>query len=97
MTDDADNLPLPPLPDDAVDMAAREIAAQVCAHIKAMYPDATEAVPWNSCKRSLSGLIRNDMKRIGRAAERGEMVQEIAGMRNERVKITKMREGLAND
>jgi hypothetical protein len=89
------NLPMKPLPDDAVDMAARAIAAEVAHHIKAMYPAAAEAVAWESCKRSLAGVIRNGMKRLGDAAERGEMEAEIRSMRSQRVRETAMRRDMA--
>lgn len=85
------DLPAVPLPDDIVDMVAKEIAAQVSLHIVHMYPKAAEAVPWNSCKRSLSGVIRNNMSRLSKAAERGAINAELTKMRSERAKITAMR------
>lgn len=89
------NLPVKPLPDDAVDMAARAIAAEVAHHIKAMYPAAAEAVAWESCKRSLAGVIRNGMKRLGDAAERGEMEAEVRSMRSQRAREAAMRQDMA--
>ncbi|WJS87213.1 hypothetical protein [Paracoccus sp. TOH] len=89
------NLPVKPLPDDAVDMAARAIAAEVAHHIKAMYPAAAEAVAWESCKRSLTGVIRNGMKRLGDAAERGEMEAEIRSMRSQRAREEAIRRDMA--
>ncbi len=89
------NLPMKPLPDDAVDMAAKAIAAEVAHHIKTMYPSAAEAVAWESCKRSLAGVIRNGMKRLGDAAERGEMEAEIKTMRSQRKREDAMRRDMA--
>lgn len=78
------NLPAKPLPDDAVDMVARAVALEVAEHIAKMYPDAARAVAWGNCKRSLSGVIRNTMARLGRAAERGALEQEIKLMARQR-------------
>lgn len=89
------NLPVKPLPEDVVDMAARAIAAEVAHHIKTMYPGAAEAVAWESCKRSLAGVIRNGMKRLGDAAERGEMESEIQAMRSQRSRENAMRRDMA--
>ncbi|RWR30472.1 hypothetical protein D2T29_12435 [Sinirhodobacter populi] len=89
------NMPVKPLPDDAVDMAAKAIAAEVAHHIKTMYPGAAEAVAWESCKRSLAGVIRNGMKRLGDAAERGEMESEIKAMRSQRSREDAMRRDMA--
>lgn len=78
------NIPVKALPDDIIDEAAKAIAAEVAHHIKTMYPDAAQAVAWSSCKRSLSGLIRNNMKRLGDAAERGNFEAEVRAMRSRR-------------
>ena len=77
-------LPRAPLDDDAIDKAARTVALEVSHHIEMMYPAAAKAVAWNSCKRSISGVVRNAMKRIGDAAERGEMDREIEAMQRQR-------------
>lgn len=77
------NIPVKALPDDIIDEAAKAIAAEVAHHIKTMYPDAACAA-WSSCKRSLSGLIRNNMKRLGDAAERGNFEAEVRAMRSRR-------------
>lgn len=77
-------LPSVPLGDDAIDQAARAVALEVAHHIEMMYPKAADAVAWNSCKRSISGVVRNAMKRIGDAAERGEMDREIQKMQKQR-------------
>ncbi|MBB2158019.1 hypothetical protein HLH33_17250 [Gluconacetobacter diazotrophicus] len=79
-------LPMKPLPEDAVDLAAHAITAEVAHHIKTMYPAAAQAVAWGSCKRSLAGVIRNGMRRLGDAAERGEMEAEIRAMRSQRAR-----------
>ena len=78
------DLPAKPLPEDAVDMAARAVALEVAEHIVTMYPDAARAVAWESCKRSLSGVIRNAMSRLGRAAEQGRLEDEIRLMAKQR-------------
>lgn len=84
------DLPVKALPDDAVDMAARAVALEVSEHIQSMYPKAAAAVSMDSMGRSLAGVIRNNMKRLGRAAEKGEMEAEIKAMarqRRERKKV----------
>lgn len=78
------DLPAKPLPPDAVDMAARAVALEVAEHIATMYPDAAKAVAWESCKRSVSGVIRNAMIRLGRAAEHGRLEDEIRLMAKQR-------------
>lgn len=88
------SLPVKPLPEDAVDMAAKAVAAEVAEHIEAMYPRAAEAVAWGSCKRSLQGVIRNSMKRLGDAAERGELEREVKTMKKQRDQIRKMRKSM---
>lgn len=68
-------LPARPLPVDIVDIIAREVALDVKEHIQSMYPDAARAVAWNSCARSIQGVIRNTMKSAGDAAESGTIEQ----------------------
>jgi hypothetical protein len=60
-----------PMPDDLIDRIAREIALEVGAHLETYYPDACRAVAWESCKRSIQGVVRNRMASAGRAAEAG--------------------------
>jgi len=36
-----------------------------------MYPNAAKAIAWNSCKRSIQGVVRNSFASAGRAAESG--------------------------
>lgn len=68
-----DNSPSIPMKhdDDVVDRIAREIGLIVAHHIKTMYPDAAQAVAWNSCKLSIQGVVRNSIKSAGGAAENG--------------------------
>lgn len=47
---------------------------------------AAAAVSMNSMSRSLSGVIRNKMARLGRAAELGELEAEAEKMRSERMR-----------
>lgn len=84
------DLPARPLPEDAVDAAARVVAAEIALHLELMYPDAPRAVAWSSCKRSLSGVVRNSMSRLGRAAEKGEMNAVIKDMQRERARRRKL-------
>lgn len=77
-------LPRAPLDDDAIDKAARAVALEVSHHIEMMYPGAAEAVAWNSCKRSISGVVRNAMKRLGEAAEQGDLDRVISDMQKQR-------------
>ncbi len=79
-------LPARPMPDDIVDIVAKEVAAQVADHIETMYPDAAKAVAWNSCKRSIQGVARNSMSRLGRAAENGNIETVLNDMKKERRK-----------
>jgi hypothetical protein len=69
----SENLPRPMLPDDIVDRVAKEVAAQVVAHISQMYPEAAKAVAWGSASLSIQGVVRNTMQEAGRAAESGEI------------------------
>jgi len=87
----SDDLPMKPLPEDAVDIAAKTVAAEVAAHIRKMYPAAADAVSVPSMTRSLSGVIRNSMSRLGRAAERGEIEAEAEKMRRERMRRSVLR------
>ena len=64
-------VPAIPLSDDLVDRIATEIAARVADHIELLYPDAAQAVAWQSCKRSIQGVVRNAVSSAGRAAENG--------------------------
>lgn len=84
-------LPVKQLPPDAVDIAARAVAAEVSDHISAMYPKAAGAVSMASMSRSLAGVIRNNMARLGKAAERGELETEAAKMKFERMRRKKIR------
>ena len=89
------DMPAKILPDDIVDMVAKEVAAQVALHIVTMYPKAANAVAWNSCKLSIAGVIRNNMSRLGNAAERGDIDLEIKKMKSERRRIVAMRKDTA--
>lgn len=88
------DLPMQPLPGDAVDMAARAVSAEVTAHIQEMYPSAAKAVSVPSMTRSLTGVIRNNMRRLGRAAENGDLEREIDKMRQERRRRRVLRQTL---
>lgn len=81
-----DKLPAAPLPDDVIDRVAKEIAAQVADHIEVMYPAAAKAVAWHSASRSIQGVVRNGMKRLGDAAEGGTIDREIKEMRVQRLR-----------
>lgn len=85
------SLPAKNLPDDVVDLVAKEVAAQVALHIVSMYPKAANAVSWNSCKLSIAGVIRNNMSRLGKAAESGDLDAEMKKMKLERKRLTAMR------
>lgn len=69
------NLPAKPLPDDIVDLIAKEVAAQVRDHIEQAYPAAAQAVAWKSAARSIQGVVRNNMASAARAAEEGRIEQ----------------------
>ena len=75
------------MPDDVIDLVAKEVAAQVADHIETMYPDAAKAVAWNSCKRSIQGVARNSMSRLGKAAEDGSIEKVLADMKKQRQKF----------
>lgn len=85
------DLPAIPMSDDLVDRIAKEIAAQVTDHLETMYPAATEAVAWKSCKRSLQGVIRNAVASAGRAAEAGRADAWIANGAAHRRKMRRIR------
>jgi len=81
-----ENLPAQPLSDDLVDRIAKEVAALVSDHIETMYPAAAQAVAWQSCKRSIQGVVRNGVASAGRAAEAGtadQWIKESAARRRD--------------
>ncbi len=84
------SLPAIPMADDLVDRIAAEIGLEVAFHIETMYPDAAKAVAWNSCKRSLQGVIRNAIRGAGRAAENGDAEAWISSKRTNRKRLRKM-------
>ena len=67
-----------PMPDDVVDLVAKEVAARVRDHIEQMYPDAARAVAWKSASLSIQGVCRNAMKSAGDAAEAGRFDEWLA-------------------
>lgn len=71
MTPEITTLPSAAMTDDLIDRIAKEVAAQVSDHIETMYPAAADAVAWQSCKRSIQGVVRNNVAAAGREAERG--------------------------
>lgn len=81
MTND---LTVPGASADLIDRIAREIALEVAAHIETYYPDACRAVAWESCKRSIQGVIRNEIASAGRATEAGEAEAWLARTRRTR-------------
>ena len=87
-----DNIPVPArnTVDDILDAAAREIAAEVVAHIEAMYPAAANAVAWKSCARSIQGVIRNRMKVLGAAAEAGTFEDTVKRSSANRAKFRRL-------
>lgn len=76
--------PAIPLSDDVVDRIAAEIGIQVAYHIETQYPAAAQAVAWESCKRSIQGVVRNAVASAGRAAELGMADVWIKESRNRR-------------
>ena len=84
------DLPAIPLTDDLVDRIAREIANEVAFHIETYYPDAARAVAWQSTKRSIQGVIRNQVASAGRATEAGLGEQWIKDCRRSRRKLRAM-------
>lgn len=84
--------------DNAIDKAAQAIGAEVSHHIKTMYPQMTLVKGWASCSRSISGVIRNQMARLGRAAEAGSLDAEIRDMKAQRRRVDALRRaGAAGD
>ena len=87
----------PPMPEDVVDLVAKEVAAQVKEHIEAMYPDAARAVAWNSASRSIQGVVRNTMKAAGDAAEQGRFEEWLERTRHNRLRVRKLRRDNTDD
>lgn len=83
-----DNLLAVQLSDDTVDKIAREIGLIVAHHIETMYPAAAQAVAWDSCKRSIQGVVRNSVASAGRAAETGKVDEWVKRERSYRRKPT---------
>ena len=83
-------LPARPLPEDMIDLVAKEVAACLAAHMEWAYPEATKAVAWKSAKRSMQGATRNIMAEIARAAERGEWEACLADLRARRLHQSKL-------
>ncbi len=90
MTAKIDALPAIPLSDDLVDRIAKEIAAQVVAHIETMYPAAAKAVAWQSAARSIQGLMRNEIASAGRATEEGRAEEWLKTKRATRIKFKRL-------
>lgn len=88
--DDPSSLPAVPSQDDIVDRIAAEIGSQVAYHIETMYPAATEAVAWESAKRSIVGVIRNAVASAGRAAMHGGADGWIRKSRADRKRLRKL-------
>ena len=84
------NLPAISMSDDLVDRIAKEVAALVSDHIETMYPAAAKAVAWDSCKRSIQGVVRNSVASAGRAAEKGNADLWIADSAKRRKKYKAM-------
>lgn len=84
-------LPVRALPEDIVDIIAREVSLDLKEHIEAMYPAAAAAVAWNSCARSIQGTIRNTMKAAGVAAEEGRIEQWLSLHRRNRRELKALR------
>ena len=84
-------LPTKQLSPDIVDRVAKEVAAQLIDHIETMYPEATKAIAWNSASKSFQGCIRNNMNRCGNAAESGDIDKCLKDMRQERLKLRRLR------
>lgn len=85
------DLPARPLSDDVVDRIAAEIGLIVAHHIETQYPAMTEPVAWNSAKRSIQGVIRNEVASAGRAAENGTVDDWIKRKRAHRREINRLR------
>ena len=84
-------LPAAPMSDDLIDRIAKEVAAQVSTHIETMYPAAAEVVAWNSCKRSIQGVVRNNIAAASRATENGTIEIWLKTVRTARLKLLAMR------
>lgn len=84
-------LPTAPMPDDLIDRIAKEVAAQVSAHVETMYPAAAEAVAWDSCKRSIQGVVRNNIAAASRETEAGTIEVWLKRVRTSRLKLRAMR------
>ncbi|WP_449043771.1 hypothetical protein [Paracoccus versutus] len=85
------DLPAVLMTDDIVDRIAAEIGIQVAYHIETMYPAAATAVAWNSCKRSIQGVVRNAVASAGKAAEEGRVDQWIKDNRAQRRRLNELR------
>lgn len=83
-------LPAAQMSDDLIDRIAKEIAAQVSAHVETMYPAAADAVAWNSCKRSIQGVVRNNIAAASRATENGTIETWLKTVRTTRLKLIAM-------
>ena len=83
-------LPAEQMTDDIVDRIAMEVAAQVSDHIEMMYPSAATAVAWQSCKRSIQGVVRNNVAAAGREAERGTIETWLRRVRKQRINLKAM-------
>lgn len=80
-------LPAIPMTDDLVDRIAKEVAAQVADHIETMYPRAADAVAWASCRRSIQGVVRNNIASAGRAATDGTIEDWLVTRKDDRRKF----------
>ena len=80
-------LPAEQMTDDLVDRIAMEVAAQVSDHIEMMYPSAAAAVAWQSCKRSIQGVVRNNVAAAGQEAERGTIETWLRRVRKQRISL----------
>ena len=84
-------LPAAPMSDDLIDRIAKEVAAQVSAHVETMYPAAADAVAWDSCKRSIQGVVRNNITAASRASESGKIESWLKMVRTTRLNLMAMR------
>ena len=82
-------LPAKPIPDDMIDRVAREVAAQMVAHMEWAYHGALDAVSQDSLHKSLQGVSRNVMAEIAKAAEGGTWEQCLAELRRRRIKLSR--------
>ncbi len=90
MTPEIKTLPAAPMTDDLIDRIAKEVAAQVSDHIETMYPNAAKAVAWRSCKRSIQGVVRNNIAAASRNAESGTIETWLETVRTTRLKLKAM-------